>query len=306
MRFSSPTERLDMVSYNDKPSRREFIIGMAAGTAGSLLVSRNILAAVPTSEHGILIDTTLCKYCKECIRACEEKHQDGTPGTHYIDVTLTHPLREDPYALVAPENMNPDDLAEDALPVPLFCIHCIDAPCVTACQSIALVKTPLGAVTLDQNKCIGCLACISVCPIEKCLHYQAFPPKMFKCDMCYDRIVEGNEPACVDACRKIRYDALIFGPFNEIYEEGKRRAEERGGVLLYPEDSHSLILFDEKKFNAPMLADMFGFTRSYSGQARTKANLTQWAHLGWLPIMGGLYFYLRGNGKSTGPEKEEG
>ena len=104
------------------------------------------------------------------------------------------------------------------------------------------------------------------------------------------------------------YDALIFGRFDEIYQEGKRRAEEIGGVLLYPEDSHSLILFDEEKFNEPMLADMFGYSRNYSAQARTKATLTQLAHLGWLPILGGLFFYLRGNGngKPTGPEKEEG
>jgi hypothetical protein len=79
-------------------------------------------------------------------------------------------------------------------------------------------------------------------------------------------------------------------------------------VLLYPEDSHSLILFDEEKFNEPLLADMFGYTRSYSAQSRAKATLTQLAHLGWLPIIGGLYFYLSGNGigKSTGPDKEEG
>jgi hypothetical protein len=57
-----------------------------------------------------------------------------------------------------------------------------------------------------------------------------------------------------------------------------------------------------------MLAGLFGYSRNYSFQARTKATLTQMAHLAWLPIIGGLYFSLRGNGagQSTGPEKEEG
>lgn len=298
-----------MATQDNKPSRREFIIGMAAGTAGGLMASGDILAAAAaaSSEYGILIDTTLCKYCKECIVACEEKH-NGITGTHYIDVTLTHPLSEDPFALVPPDSVSPETMADDALAVPLLCIHCIDPPCVTACQSIALVKTPLGAVTLDQDKCIGCLACISVCPIEKCITYQSIPPKIYKCDMCYDRIVEGKTPSCVDACKKIHYDALIFGRFDEIYQEGKKRAEENGGILLYPEDSHSLILFDEEKFNEPMLAGLFGYSRNYSVQARAKATLTQMAHLAWLPIIGGLYFYLRGNGagQSTGPEKKEG
>jgi Fe-S-cluster-containing dehydrogenase component len=261
----------------DKRSRREALIGMATGAAGGLLASTSILAAPRQSEYGLLIDTTLCKYCKECIKACEAKRGDGTPGTFYVDVELTYPRGKE----------------RGALAVPFLCLHCIDPPCVTVCQGGALQKTALGPVTLDDNKCIGCLSCLSVCPFERCIHYQSIPVKFFKCDMCYDRIAEGKPPACVDACEKARYDALIFGPFSEILQQGRQRAEEMGGILLYPEETNILLLFREEEFNEPLMAELFGFSRTYSHQAQAKATITQMAHLGWLPLVGGTYFYLR-------------
>jgi Fe-S-cluster-containing dehydrogenase component len=195
-----------------------------------------------------------------------------------------------------------------ALAVPLHCLHCIDPPCVPVCQGGALEKTALGPVTLDNNKCIGCLSCLSVCPFENCLHYQSYPVKFYKCDLCYDRIAEGLPPACVEACKRVYHDALSFGPFSEILQQGRQRVEEIGGVLLYPEKTHNLILFEDEAFNEPLMAELFGFSRAFSGQADAKATLSQIAHLGWLPIIGGAAVYLRKKRmeRSSGGEKEEG
>ena len=280
-----------MAENKKSPSRRDFLIGMAVGTAGGILTSAEVLAAAKPPEYGFLIDTTLCKYCLECEKACEEVHDDGTPGTHYTEVKLTHPQGEQ----------------SDPLAVPMHCLHCIDAPCVPVCQGKALEETTLGPVILDDDKCIGCLSCISVCPFEKTIHYQSTPAKIFKCDLCYDRIVAGDSPACVDACEKMLYDALSFGPFTEILEKGQKRAAEIGGLLMYPERTSTLILFEEGKFNAPMMTSLFGTSRNYPMQAKAKATLTRLAHWAWLPLIGGWVYYMRENriDRSTGPEKEE-
>lgn len=282
-----------MARQDKKQSRRDFLIGLGVGTAAGVLASGVRPAFAQQSEYGFLIDTTKCKYCKQCITACEEKQQNGLPGTYYTDVKLTYPRGED----------------GGALAVPLHCMHCIDPPCVPVCQGAALVKTSLGPVTLDENKCIGCLSCLSVCPFENCLHYQSLPVRIFKCDMCYDRIAEGEPPACVEACQKLHYDALSFGPFSDILGQGRQAAEEVGGVLLYPEKTANLILFREEEL--PLMAESFGFGRSYSIQADAKASITQISHYGWLPIVGGVAFYVDRWRKNrierlARPEKKEG
>ncbi len=268
------------------------MITLAAGTAGGALTSTDALSAAHQAEFGFLIDTTRCEYCLKCIKPCGEIHQDGTPGNFYINVSLNYPRGKE----------------GGALSVPSLCLHCIDPPCVTVCQGGALEKTALGPVTLDDNKCIGCLACLSVCPFDNSLHYQSTPARFFKCDMCYDKISEGLQPACVQACEKANYDALSCGPLSEIIEQGRQRAEEVGGILLYPEDTNTLILFQEEEFNEPLLAKRFGLGRRYSLQARAKAMITRIAHLGWLPIVGGLCLHLRKSRvkRPTASEKEEG
>ncbi len=281
-----------MAKQNNRRSRRDFLITLAAGTAGGVLTSTDTVSAARQSELGFLIDTTRCEYCLKCIKACGDIHQDGTPGDFYINVALTYPRGKE----------------GGALAVPSFCLHCIDPPCVPVCQGGALEKTALGPVTLDDDKCIGCLSCLSVCPFDGSLHYQSTPVRFFKCDMCYDRISEGLPPACLEACEKANYDALSIGPFSEILEQGRQRAEEVGGILLYPEETNVLILFQEEKFNEPLLAKQFGLSRRYSLEAKAKAMMTRIAHLGWLPIIGGLCFHLRKNRieRSADSEKEEG
>jgi len=112
-------------------------------------------------------------------------------------------------------------------------------------------------------------------------------------------------PACVEACKRIYYDALSFGPFGEILQQARQRAEEIGGVLLYPEETHNLILFEEEQFNESLMAELFGFSRTFSSQADAKATLSQIAHLGWLPIIGGAALYLRNKRIERSPEGED-
>lgn len=64
--------------------------------------------------------------------------------------------------------------------------------CVRECPTRAIARNKSGAIVIDKKKCIGCLACVAVCPIGA---MRWFPgnPLPFKCIAC---------DACAKACPK--------------------------------------------------------------------------------------------------------
>lgn len=76
--------------------------------------------------------------------------------------------------------------------VAVNCRHCDDPACVNACITGAMTKDKkTGIVSVNEDKCIGCMTCLAVCPIG-CIKQGNIA---FKCDLC-----GGDEPACVKNC----------------------------------------------------------------------------------------------------------
>lgn len=114
----------------------------------------------------VYIDIDRCIGCRTCEAACQMEHDgQGHINVHYV---------------------------EDLAAVPIFCRHCEEAYCTTACITGALYKD--GEITaFDASKCSGCGLCTLACPFgvvwtDRIAH---------KCDLCRDR--EGG-PACINAC----------------------------------------------------------------------------------------------------------
>ena len=81
----------------------------------------------------------------------------------------------------------------------LACMHCSDAPCISACPSACLKKDPETNLTVyDTTNCIGCHSCAMACPYG--IPSFGENGKMIKCDGCYVRVHHGMLPACVKAC----------------------------------------------------------------------------------------------------------
>ena len=98
--------------------------------------------------------------------------------------------------------------------VPVQCQHCEDAPCVEVCPSGALYrKADEGPVGAALEKCIGCKACILVCPFGA-VQWDRNRGGLIKCDLCADIIEAGEQPRCVAACptkarRVVDLDELV-------------------------------------------------------------------------------------------------
>jgi formate dehydrogenase iron-sulfur subunit len=80
------------------------------------------------------------------------------------------------------------------------CHHCEDPGCLNGCPVAAYEKDPdTGIVRHLDDQCIGCSYCILKCPYDV-PKYSKKRGIVRKCDMCHQRLSEGEAPACVQAC----------------------------------------------------------------------------------------------------------
>lgn len=157
--------------------------------------------------RGLLVDVVRCAGCRECVKACKQIHD--FPG----DPKTTTELSATAYtALVErPDGVNVRDL----------CRHCLTPSCASVCPVAALKKTDLGPVTYDVSRCIGCRYCMVACPFNVPRYEWDEPvPAVRKCDMCHDRMLEGKNPACADACT---YDSTVAGKRADLLVEARAR-----------------------------------------------------------------------------------
>ncbi len=135
----------------------------------------------------ITVDIAKCMGCHSCEVACSVAHSDSGELFQAIE---QDPLPEPRMAVVT--------IGEVA--VPLHCQHCQDAPCAAVCPKEAIQRPdPDGPVILDEELCVGCQACVIVCPFGM-IRMSADGKTALKCDMCIDRQRAGQPPACVEAC----------------------------------------------------------------------------------------------------------
>jgi formate dehydrogenase iron-sulfur subunit len=96
------------------------------------------------------------------------------------------------------------------------CHHCEDPGCLNGCPVGAYEKdADTGIVRHLDDQCIGCSYCILKCPYDV-PKYSKKRGIVRKCDMCHQRLAEGEAPACVQACptEAIRIVKVTQGQLN--------------------------------------------------------------------------------------------
>lgn len=177
-----------------------------------------------------LIDVTKCTGCRGCQVACKQWNDLAAEKTLYTG-SLQNPddLSYNTWTLIRFDEVEQNGkmnwlLRHDA------CMHCDWPACVKACPSPgALVKTDEGPVVHNTKFCIGCKSCIVACPFD-IPRYSKEKENIAKCTLCYDRITDGKNPACVTACPT---GCLTFGTKEEMLDKAAKRAEKIGG-FIYP------------------------------------------------------------------------
>ena len=171
-----------------------------------------------------LIDVTTCIGCKACQVACSEWNDLRDEVGHNVGV-YDNPadLTAKSWTVMRFSEVEQNDKLEWLIRKD-GCMHCADPGCLKACPSEgAIIQYANGIVDFQSEQCIGCGYCIAGCPFDV-PRLNPEDNRVYKCTLCVDRVVVGQEPACVKTCPT---GAIHFG----TKESMKTLASERVAEL---------------------------------------------------------------------------
>ncbi|MDZ4164027.1 MAG: 4Fe-4S dicluster domain-containing protein [Smithellaceae bacterium] len=148
-----------------------------------------IIDSSPPVAKIIMVSREKCTGCGRCELACSFRHF----GSFASACSRIRVLKVDDSYL------------------PSLCGACEDATCLKVCPVNARVRLGNNAVETDEDRCLGCRACIYSCPFMAPV-ISPLTKKTITCDQCAG---EETGPWCVEACRKegaLRFVALKAAP----------------------------------------------------------------------------------------------
>lgn len=243
-------------------SRRSFLKGLGAGSAAMVLPKTAASASKRDEELCTLLDISKCIACGECVSACSEVNSAKYPEPEKPYPTMYPTKRvkvEDwsdrrdvddrltPYNWLYIQSTEVEYKGEvHEINIPRRCLHCRNAPCANLCPWGAAARQKNGIVRIFENVCLGGSKCKAVCPWHipqrqtgVGLYLRLMPNfagngVMYKCDRCYDRIADGKQPACIEACPE---GVQTIGPRSEIVAKAHELAE-KNNWFIYGENEN--------------------------------------------------------------------
>jgi formate dehydrogenase iron-sulfur subunit len=207
---------------------------------------------------GFFTDTSLCIGCKACEVAC--KQWNGLPSDGYEYTAFSYDNTQQlsgttwrHVAFIEKPGAGHAGAQQDWLMSSDVCKHCTQAGCLQACPTGAIIRSEFNTVVIQDDICNGCGYCVPACPfgvVELAQFPTAGSPQAqwqltadgivrglpqldtinsssgtlaHKCTLCYDRLVDGIEPACAKACPT---DSIQFGDLDELRARATQRVSD--------------------------------------------------------------------------------
>lgn len=244
-------------------SRRTFFKRSASASVLGFLaasgLNKNAYGNSNLEEIGTVIDLSKCDGCRNldtplCVSACRSKNQANFPQPaepiqpywpqkKYEDWSgkrdLTDRLTPYNWTFVEHVRVEEDNELLDVF-IPRRCMHCDNAACQKLCPFSAISKDAAGAVSINENICLGGAKCRDVCPwgipqrqAGVGLYLDLAPTfagggVMYKCNMCHDLLAKNEKPRCETACPQ---NAISSGPKKEMKEYARKLAAETNGYV---------------------------------------------------------------------------
>jgi len=124
------------------------------------------------------IDPEKCTACQRCTIACSMKHHGMiNPKLSRIKIL---------------------QFQSSEYNVPVVCMACENSPCIKVCPMNARERLQNGSIVTDTKVCIGCRACVYICPVSSPT-INPYTGQTMTCDMCKD---DDAGPWCVTACKQ--------------------------------------------------------------------------------------------------------
>ena len=155
-------------------------------------------------QYGFQVDLDACTGCKACVVGCNKlnglDHDEAWRAVGVIHGgSAEAPIQQT---------------------VTTACHHCLDPACMNGCPVGAYEKNKdTGIVKHLDDQCIGCQYCTLTCPYEV-PQYNKRLGIVRKCDMCQDRLAEGEAPACVESCPNGAISIKIV-ELNEVLDDAQ-------------------------------------------------------------------------------------
>jgi formate dehydrogenase iron-sulfur subunit len=171
-------------------------------------------------SRAILTDVTKCIGCLECVSACKSAN----------DLPYDHPRVWQKNDGLSAVNWTAIIQTPEKRFVRKQCRHCLEPACASACPVGALHQTKLGAVVYDHDKCLGCRYCMMACPYGIPRYdWDHAVPYVEKCILCYDKIKNGQQPACTAICPT---GATIFGERDQLIAQAHETINNNPGKYI--------------------------------------------------------------------------
>jgi len=136
----------------------------------------------------LVVNEVKCTGCRLCELVCSAvKEDEFKPSNSRIKITVNSRV---------------------GISKPNVCIQCENPWCKEICTYDAIEMNPIiGAIIIDEEKCVGCLECIPACPYGM-IRFDDRARIAVKCDLC-----DGN-PRCVEVCypkaiKVIEYNDIV-------------------------------------------------------------------------------------------------